>query len=395
MSADAPGRPLTIVQALPALEGGGVERGTIEVSDEIVWRGWRSIVVSAGGRMVEELERSAAEHIAWPIGAKRPTTLRYVGRMRRLLVRERVDILHARSRLPAWVCLLALRGMRAGTRPALVTTVHGLHSVSRYSEVMTRGDIVIAVSESVRRYIERNYTRADLSRVTVIPRGVDPEAFPRGYTPDDSWRRAFFEEHPSLEGRPIVTMVGRLTRLKGHMDFLRALAHARSLGIDAAGLIVGGEDPRRRAYAQEVRRRAAEVGGVVLAGQRSDIREIDAISSVVCALSTKPESFGRAALEALSMGVPVAGYDHGGVGEVLAELLPEGRVPLGDAHAAGERICAFIRERPTVRPNERFTLRAMLDATMQVYERAASRSHCGGAEGAEEVTKPSRDQGVQ
>jgi len=373
MSADAQGRPLTIVQALPALEGGGVERGAVEVSDEIVRRGWRSIVVSAGGRMVGELERGGAEHIAWPIGAKRPTTLRHVLRLRRLLARERVDILHARSRLPAWVCLFALRGMRASSRPALITTVHGLHSVSRYSEVMTRGDIVIAVSQSVRRYIERNYPRANLSRVTVIPRGVDPEAFPRGHTPGDAWRREFFEEHPSLEGRPIVTLVGRLTRLKGHMDFCRALERARSLGTDAAGLIVGGEDPRRRAYAQEVRRRAAEIGGVVFAGHRTDIREIDAVSAVVCALSTKPESFGRAALEALSMGVPVVGYDHGGVGEVLAELLPEGRVPLGDAHAAGERVCSFIRSRPTVRLNERFTLRAMLDATMRVYERAAPR----------------------
>jgi glycosyltransferase involved in cell wall biosynthesis len=364
-------RPLTILQTLPALEGGGVERGTLEVSDEIVRRGWRSIVVSAGGRMVADLEAGGAAHITMPIGAKGPRALLCIGRLRRVLRDERVDILHARSRMPAWVSLLALRGARAGERPAFVTTMHGLHSVSRYSAVMTRGDVVIAVSESVRAYIERHYPKADMSRVVVIPRGVDPEAFPRGYAPPGAWRGAFFREHPTLEGRHIVTIVGRLTRLKGHLDFLDALAHARTLGVDVAGLIVGDEDPRRRAYAQEVRARAASVGGVVFAGHRADVREIDATSDVVVSLSTKPESFGRAALEALAMGTPVVGYDHGGVGEVLAEMLPEGRVALGDTKGAGERIASFVRERPAVRPNERFTLRAMLDATMAVYERVA------------------------
>ncbi|MFG0275207.1 MAG: glycosyltransferase family 4 protein [Phycisphaerales bacterium] len=365
-------RPLTILQTLPALAGGGVERGTLEVSDEIVRRGWRSIVVSAGGRMVADLEAGGATHIAMPIGAKGPRALGCIKRLQRILRDERVDVLHARSRMPAWVSVLALRRMREAGRPALVTTVHGLHSVSRYSAVMTRGEVVIAVSESVRAYIKREYPATDMSRVVVIPRGVDPGAFPRGYQPTEAWREAFFGQHPALEGRPIATIVGRLTRLKGHLDFLDAIAHARTLGVNVAGLVVGDEDPRRKAYAGEVRTRAAAVGGVVFAGHRSDVREIDAISDVVVSLSTKPESFGRAALEALAMGTPVVGYDHGGVGEVLAEMLPAGRVALGDARAAGERIASFVHERPEVRAHDRFTLRAMLDKTMAVYAQLGS-----------------------
>ena len=118
---------------------------------------------------------------------------------------------------------------------------------------------------------------------------------------------------------------------------------------------------------------AQRVGGVTFAGHRDDVREIYAVSSVAASLSTRPESFGRAALEALAIGVPVVGYDHGGVGEVLGELLPDGRVPLGDTVTAGDRMAAFVRERPEVKPNDRFTLRAMLDSVLEVYEAARAR----------------------
>ena len=132
-------RALTVVQVLPALEGGGVERGTLEVARELVRHGHGSLVISAGGRMVAELEREGSEHITWTIGAKSLLTLRYVSKLRDLLVERRVDILHARSRLPAWIAWLAWRGMDPATRPHFVTTVHGLYSVNRYSAVMRRG----------------------------------------------------------------------------------------------------------------------------------------------------------------------------------------------------------------------------------------------------------------
>jgi len=166
-------RRLTVVQALPRLESGGVERGTVEVVEELAQRGHRAIVVSAGGPMVEEITRAGGEHVTMGVAKKSPFTLARAHKLRRLLRETHADVLHARSRVPAWVCLFALRGMDDATRPRFVTTVHGLNSVSRYSEVMTRGDLVIAVSESAERHVTRNYPRLDPSRVRVIRRGVE------------------------------------------------------------------------------------------------------------------------------------------------------------------------------------------------------------------------------
>jgi glycosyltransferase involved in cell wall biosynthesis len=180
-------RSLTVLQVLPALESGGVERGTLEVSRYLVARGHRSIVLSAGGRMVEQLIREGGEHIAWNIGRKSLTTLAMAFRLRRLLQMEQVDILHVRSRMPAWVAWLAWRGMDPSHRPRFITTVHGLYSANAYSGIMTRGERVIAVSETVRRYVLAHYPRTDFSRIVVIPRGIDPSVYTPGFQPTESW----------------------------------------------------------------------------------------------------------------------------------------------------------------------------------------------------------------
>ena len=148
---------MTVLQMLPALESGGVERGTVEIAAALVRAGHRALVMSAGGRLVPELEALGAEHIPLPVGRKSLLTFRHVSRVRRLLRERGVDVLHLRSRLPAWVGWLAWRGLPAVERPRLVTTVHGFYTVGRYSSVMTRGERVIAVSESVRDYILENY----------------------------------------------------------------------------------------------------------------------------------------------------------------------------------------------------------------------------------------------
>ncbi|NUS39539.1 MAG: glycosyltransferase, partial [Lysobacter sp.] len=149
------GRRLTVVQVLPALEAGGVERSTIEIADALVHDGHRALVVSAGGRLLPELLATGAEHITLPIGRKSPLVLRHVPALRRLFAREGVDIVHARSRLPAWLARFALRGLRAP--PHFVTTVHGLNSPSRYSAVMASGERVICVSRTVRDYVLQHY----------------------------------------------------------------------------------------------------------------------------------------------------------------------------------------------------------------------------------------------
>ncbi|MEW7977564.1 MAG: glycosyltransferase [Candidatus Sedimenticola endophacoides] len=363
-------RRLTVVQLLPALEGGGVERGTLEVAAELVRLGHRSIVLSSGGRMVDALQAGGSEHYSWPVGAKSPLSLRLVPRLRRWLREEGVDIVHARSRMPAWIAYLAWHGMAPAHRPRFLTTMHGAHSVNRYSRIMTRGERVIAVSEFIRQHILENYPDTAPEKITVIHRGVDPSAFPFGYQAPERWRQAWFQTYPKLQGKLVITLPGRLTRLKGHHDFIDLIESLAAGGIPVAGLIVGGEDPRRRAYAEEIRQRARALGGelVTFTGQRSDLREIYSVSNLVVSVSRKAESFGRTVAEALSLGVPVLGYDHGGVGEILGAVFPRGRVPLDDIQGLVCAARAILSDEIEMSPLERFHLQDMLDATLRVYE---------------------------
>jgi glycosyltransferase involved in cell wall biosynthesis len=364
-----PGRPLTVLQILPALESGGVERGTLEVAEALVARGHRALVASAGGRLVPALEAAGARHLALPLGRKSPRVLSEVARLRGVLRQEPVDILHARSRLPAWVGWWALRGLPVEARPRFVTTVHGLYRPGRYSAVMTRGERVIAVSHTVREYLLRHYPEIEPARIRVIHRGVDPAAFPYRHRPSPQWWQAWRERHPELEGRAVLALPGRLTRLKGHDDFLEILARLLDRGLEVRGLVVGGGRPRHvgRITRAVVRRDLP----VTLAGPRDDIRDVLASTRVVLSLSRHPESFGRTVLEALSLGVPVVGYDLGGVGEVLARAFPAGRVPAGDVGAAASRVAHFLAEPPEVPPDPGFPLTRMLEDTLALYEEVA------------------------
>lgn len=361
---------LTVLQTLPALESGGVERGTLEVARALVAAGHRSIVLSSGGRLVAQLEREGSEHITWPIGRKSLLTLRLVRPLRRLLRTEGVDILHARSRVPAWVAWLAWRGMEAARRPRFVTTVHGLYSVNAYSAVMAKGERIVAVSDTVREYLLRNYPHADPARIRVIRRGVDPAEFPAGHQPSAEWLATWRAEYPQLAGKRLLTLPGRITRLKGHEDFITLIARLKALGEPVHGLIVGGAEANKRPYLAELRDKVRQAGldaDITFTGQRGDLREIMAVSDLVLSLSIQPESFGRTVLEALSMGVPVIGYDHGGVGEQLARLFPEGRVPLGDLDGLVRKcqsIQAGVRIAPRAAPP---TLQDMLSATLDLY----------------------------
>ncbi len=360
---------------LPALEGGGVERGTVEIAEALVAAGHRAIVVSEGGRLVEELVGLGAEHVNLPVGRKALTTLRYIPVIRRLLRDEQVDILHLRSRLPAWIGYLAWKGMPSDARPHLVTTVHGAYSPGRYSAVMTKGERVIAVSDSIVEYIRSNYPKVDPARIVRIYRGIDPERYHPGFRPGDAWRERFFREHPQLEGKWILTLPGRITQIKGQLDLVQIVAGLKARGVPVHSLLVGGVHPRRQEYWQRVQTAIAEQGladDITWLGARSDLREIMAISDVVLSLTTKPESFGRTVTEALALGRPVLGYDHGGVGEQLQRFHPSGRVPAGATDAAIERLARWWTDTPAVAADEVFTLQEMCSRTLRVYQELVS-----------------------
>ncbi|WP_448102574.1 glycosyltransferase [Luteibacter jiangsuensis] len=363
-------RAMTVVQLIPALNSGGAERSTLEIGRALVQAGHRSIVVSAGGPMVAQLEAEGSRHIALPIGKKSLNTLFTVGKLRKVLREVQPDIVHARSRLPAWIGWWAMRGVKP--RPHFVTTVHGLNTPGRYSAILMRGERVIVVSQTLRDYVLRHYPDdVDTARIEVIPRGIDTEAFPYGYRPDDAWQRAFFEQYPQLAGAPLLTLPGRGTRLKGHADAIELIADLAQRDIDARLLLLGADEPGREAYIEELRALVRQRGlddKVVILPQRGDVRDIYAMSALVLQLSNRPESFGRTVVEALALCRPVMGYAHGGVGELLAELYPAGRVPLGDREKLVERAAELLRFAPPIPPPRSYRLADMQSATLALYD---------------------------
>ena len=368
-------RRLGVIQLLPALNAGGVERATLEIGRALVAAGHRSIVVSAGGRLVDQLVAEGSEHVALDIGRKSPITLRQIWKLRALFAAQAPDIVHARSRLPAWLTHFALRGMPQ-PRAHFVTTVHGLNSPGAYSAIMTRGERVICVSNTVRDCVLKHYPRVDPARLTVIPRGIDPVEFAYGYQPEDDWRAQFFTQFPQLAGGALLTLPGRGTRLKGHADAIELLAGLRARGLDCRLLLLGAREVGREAYVAEIEQLAVARGvaeQLVIAAPRNDVREIYAISALVLQLSTQPEAFGRTVVEALALCRPVLGYAHGGVGELLAELYPLGRVPVHDTTRLIERAAELLRVAPPIPPLRRYRLADMQAATLAVYAGLADR----------------------
>lgn len=365
---------LTVVQLVPALVSGGAERSAMEIGRALVAAGHTSIVISAGGRLVERLRAEGSEHIEMPIGRKSLKTLALVPRLRSALADVKADIVHARSRLPAWLGWRAVRGL-AAPRPHFITTVHGLNSPGWYSGIMARGERVICVSNLVRDHVLRHYRDTDPARLVLIPRGVDAAEFPYGYQPDDEWRARFFAEYPQLDGAPLLTLPARGTRLKGHADAIELLANLHARGVDGRLLLLGAREAGREAYIAELEALAVQRGvadKIVITAPRADVRDVMAISTLILQLSTQPESFGRTVVEALSLCRPVLGYAHGGVGELLTDLYPAGRVPPGDRARLAERAAELMRAAPAIQSLTRYRLADMQAATLALYAQVAS-----------------------
>lgn len=373
-------RPLTVVQLLPALDGGGVERSTVEMAQALVRAGHRAVVISAGGRLQPLIEQAGARHIRLDIGGKSLLALVRARHLRRELRRLRPDIVHARSRLPAWLARLALRGWPPAQRPCFITTCHGLHSVSRYSAVMASGTHVIAVSDTVRRYLLDHYA-IDESRISVIERGIDPEHWRHGWQPDADWRRAWQAQFPALAGRRLLLLPGRGTRLKGHAGAITLLAELVAGGtaapVDCALLLLGADEPGRAAYLAQLRRQAAALGvadRLVITPPRADVRQVMAVSDLVLQLSDRPEAFGRTVIEALALGRPVLGWAHGGVAELLARLYPQGAVAPADNAALARQAAAILAAASAPAPVPVPTLAQMQARTLALYAHLANGS---------------------
>jgi glycosyltransferase involved in cell wall biosynthesis len=360
---------MKIIQILPELNAGGVERGTLEVGKYLTELGHESIVISNGGRLVEQLEAEGSRHITLPVHKKHLKSLKQVKVLRRLFEQERPDIIHLRSRVPAWIAWLAWRKMDPLTRPRLVTTVHGFYSVNSYSKIMTRGEAVICVSNSVKDYVLKNYPEVPEDKLTVIHRGVAPSELEYGYQAPEEWQKEWYAAFPETKDRKLLTLPGRITRLKGHEDLLKVIAALKDSNYH--GLIVGGAHPKKIEYLDEIKELARTMrvaDKITFTGHRSDLPNILSISSIVCSLTQQPESFGRTTLEALALGKPVIGYEHGGVGEILDTLLPAGKIPLGDTEGIVDRVKEWQHHPVKPAQTHPFTLQKMLSQTTELYQ---------------------------
>ncbi|CCE24599.1 glycosyltransferase family 4 protein [Methylotuvimicrobium alcaliphilum] len=362
---------ITVIQVLPALNSGGVEKGTLEIGRYLVKQGHESIVVSAAGRLVQSLIDEGSRHIEADIGAKKLSTLKYIPWFKQLMRDIRPDIVHVRSRLPAWVVYLAWKSLPENERPRLISTFHGQHSVNRYSAIMTKSERIITVSEMMRDYILRSYPDVDPEKISVVYRGVDMTLYNPDFFPNQNWQDHWIATYPQTRNKPLLTFAGRLSRRKGIEDFIQIIAELKQSGLPVHGLIVGETSPKKKEYRQELERLIHEKqlnNDITFTGHRSDLQNIIAISKAVFSLSKEPESFGRTVTESLSLGVPVVGYSHGGVKEQLERLFPEGKIEVGNVNEAAEVTRKILTGSSVqIRRNDIFTLENMCSETLKTY----------------------------
>jgi glycosyltransferase involved in cell wall biosynthesis len=374
---DPASRYPTVLQVLPALETGGVERGTLEVASAIHAAGGRAMVASAGGRLVPNLLRLGADHVTLPLASRDPWRIwRNAASLEEVIRSEKVDIIHARSRAPAWAAWLAAKR----TRVPFVTTYHGTYSEGFpgkrwYNSVMARGTLVIAISGFIAELIQQRHG-VPPARIRMIPRGVDVSQFEPAKVNGDRvprLARAWRVE----DGQPIILLPGRLTRWKGQGVLIQALARLRNT---EAVVVLAGSDQGRRAYAEELAalaRRLRVEHRVRIVGNVDDMPAALKLSDIVVNASIQPEAFGRVVIEGQAMARPVIATDHGGAVETVAHGVTGWRVrpndpdelagmldqvlaqPLATRLDMGEQARAMV--------HARFTTAAMQAATLDVY----------------------------
>ncbi len=352
-----------IMQVVPALNVGGVERGTVEFAYYLKQAGYETVVVSAGGALAEDLEKAGIRHIELNVNKKSLSSLLSVKKLRMLMQELEIDVVHARSRIPAWLCHLALKKMAAG-KPKLVTTLHGLHSVSKYSAIMARGDQVIAVSETARNYLIDHFGAYLKQDPIVISRGIGAQ-FVFGYQPNAVWQRDLLEQFPKLESGKKILMPGRLTRVKGIENLIPWL---RSTDKENRLLLTASKDESK--YSRKIVTLMKHNGvdeKLIWLGVQRNMPDLYALADLVVSVNNKPESFGRTVLEALSIGTPVVAFASGGVSEIMHNLYPAGAVSYGSTSELADRIELFLDNPPAVQAHQQYKNQTMFEQTLAVY----------------------------
>ncbi len=368
-----------ILQVLPSLQTGGVERGTIEMARAIVAAGGTALVASAGGRLVPQLERAGGIHIKLGLMTKDPLAiLLNAAKLATLIRRYRVDLVHARSRAPAWSARFAAR--RTGV--PFVTTWHGVYSENfpfkrRYNAVMAAGDRVIAISQFVADRIAGQY-RVGSDRLRVIPRGADTASFDPATVRGDRIH-ALAKSWELPDGARVIMLPGRLTAWKGQALLLQALSKLHDVP-DWVCIMVGPSGTGRDKFGASLVQEAARLGltsRLRFAGSCSDMPAAFALADLVVIPSLKPEPFGRTIVEAQAMERIVLAAAHGAALETVENGVSGFHVPPDDSGALANAIEHALALDETARSVigaaarqsvlDRFTARRMQEATLAVY----------------------------
>ncbi|MCI5050293.1 MAG: glycosyltransferase family 4 protein [Rickettsiales bacterium] len=372
-------KPATILQVLPALKSGGVERGTIEISTAIKRNGWRSLVASSGGPMVSGVAYSGGEHYQLPLKSKNPLKIiKNIKALAKIIRDEEVDIVHARSRAPAWSAYYAAK---ITGRP-FVTTFHGVYGLKppiklHYNKVMTLGDRVIAVSRHIRDHIIENYP-CDPLKIELIHRGADMSLFgPDQVTP------GFLEElakewHLPDDPRPVILLPGRITRWKGHEFLICSLSQLKDHKFLC---LLCGDAGGHPGYLEEMKTLIVELGmeeHIRFTPHTKYMTEAYALSDIVVVPSMEPEAFGRVPVEAQAMGKLVIATNHGGAMETIKHNETGFLVEPGDEDGMAEAMKVALEMSAEDRESmgyagmqhirENFSLDVMQHKTIELYK---------------------------
>lgn len=367
-----------LLQVVPALNAGGVERGAVDIAKAAAKAGFKSIIASYGGMLEKRFKGNEVEHIYLPLHSKNPFRIyRNIAELKAIIVAYDVDIVHARSRAPAWSAYFAAKA----TKRHFITTFHGIYSSKFpfkkiYNSIMTKGEKVIAVSKFVAQHIKENY-RVPESKIEVIYRGVDMNYFDPARV--DSERINKLKERWRItEKRPIIFMPGRITRWKGQDFLLRALTR---LAVEAKYYcIIAGDSHGHQSYLRELMEIVTKHNlekNVRIVDSVDDIAAAYKMADVVVSASLRPEAFGRIAVEAQAMGKPVVATDIGGsketiirnvtgrlVDDRLTAEMAEG-IQKGISLSPEEKIDLAIKTRAHIQEN--FSLALMCARTISLY----------------------------
>ncbi len=369
---------MNVLQILPELNVGGVERGTVDLARYLAKEGHKSIVISWGGRLEEELDSFNIRHYKLPVHKKSPLTMfRMISKVAWIMKNEEVDIVHARSRVPAIIALFAYRRYVAN-RPldekspvSFITTCHGYYNTHVFSKIMAYGKLVIVASNVIGRHMTQSF-KVPLEHIRLIPRGVDTNKF--------------FYKSPDLNKTSdfVVGMVSRITPWKGHETFLKAMSKlvrifTKSKIIIGGSVLKGKEDYKRKldllVKLLGLEKHAKFIG--LVEDVPSFMHKLDLL---VSASNTSQETFGRVIIEAFSCGVPVLATKIGGAAEIITHMKDGILVPVDDPNAMVEQAKNILEDRKLsmqlsknarLTVEEKYSLKKMMDSTVKVYKEAS------------------------